>query len=55
LNQKRKKLIKGSKDLNLSLVFNENLSETVWPSVLVFFIFGQVWPKISHKCFDILQ
>jgi len=25
-------LIKGSKDLDSSLVFNENFSETLWPS-----------------------
>jgi len=27
-----RKLIKGSKDSKLSLVFNENFSEILWPS-----------------------
>jgi len=43
-------LIKGSKDLDLSLVSNENFSETLWPSGLAL---GQatrakMTPKLLH-------
>jgi len=47
LNQKRRKSIKGSKDSDLSLVFNENLSEILWPSG---WTLGQVtWTKMAQK------
>jgi len=40
-------LIKGSKDLHLSLVSNENFSETLWPSGRAL---GQVtWAKMTPK------
>jgi len=31
-NRNARKLVKSSKDSNLSLVSNENFSETLWPS-----------------------
>jgi len=40
-------LIKGSTDLDLSLISNENFSETLWPSG---WALGQVsWAKMAQK------
>jgi len=40
-------LIKGSKDLDSSLVSNENFSETLWPSG---WAVGQAtWTKMTQK------
>jgi len=44
---KERKLIKGSKDLDSSLVSNENFSETLWPSG---WALGQAtWAKMTLK------
>jgi len=42
-------LIKGSKDSDLSLVFNENFSKTLWPSG---WALGQAtWAKMTQNYF----
>jgi len=42
-----RKSIKGSKDLDSSTVFNENFSETLWPSG---WALGQAtWAKMTPK------
>jgi len=40
-------LIKGSKDLDLSLVSNENFSETLWPSGWA--LGHATWAKMTQK------
>jgi len=47
LNRNARKLIKGSKDLDLSLVSNDNFGEILWSSG---WAVGQVtWAKMAPK------